>query len=129
MVAKLLAIFLGLTLQMIDRSVDRIFHVLIGFLNRLDVVLLADDQDLADVAVFLHLQHAAVLDYIIEELVDDPAELRVDELSDIWGDFEVATDNSRCHRNPRFIRKFACDPWRKGCSAHRDTWPRSCEQY
>ena len=83
---------------MVDGGVDRILHRLIRFLHGLDVVLLADDQNLADEAVLLHLQDAADVDHIIEKVVHDPAEFLVNQLSDIWRHFEIATDDSGSHR-------------------------------
>ena len=59
---------------MIDSGVDGIGHRLVGLLHRLYVVLLADNDDLADVAILLHLQNDADIDHVIEELLLDSGE-------------------------------------------------------
>ena len=50
----------------------------------------AGDEDLADVAVLLHLQHDADVDDVIEKLFDDLVELLRDQAADVVGDFVVA---------------------------------------
>jgi hypothetical protein len=74
----------------IERGVDRVLHRLVGLLHRLDVVLLAGDEDLADVAVLLDLEHAADLDDVVEQFLRQPGQFGLDHLMERGGDFEVA---------------------------------------
>ena len=89
-IADRAAVLLGLTLDVIEGAVDRVLHRVVRLLHRFDVVLLAGDQDLADVAVLLHLQDDTHVDDVIEELFDDLVELLRDECADLVGDCVVA---------------------------------------
>ena len=97
MVADLFAVLLRLTLEMVERQVDGVLHRLVGLLDHLDVVVLADDEDLADVAVLLHLQDAADVDDVVEQTVLHLGDLGLEELADVGSDFEVAAGNFRSH--------------------------------
>src|SRR5687768_13414075 len=59
MIPDALAMLAGLEPGVVDGSVDRVLHRLIGLLDHFYVVILADHDDLADVAIFLHVEDDA----------------------------------------------------------------------
>src|SRR3954453_23729090 len=90
MIADFLAVLLRLALDVIDRGVDRVRHRGLRLLHGLHVVLFADDEDLADVAVLLDIEDDADADDVIEQAVFHAIELRFDQLADVRRDFEIA---------------------------------------
>ncbi len=97
MVADGFPVLLGLPLHMVEGQVDGVLHRLARLLLALHIVFLADDDDLADVAVLFHLQHHPGVDHVVEELVDDLGQLRVDEIADIGSDFEITANDAIRH--------------------------------
>ena len=103
MIAELLAIFLRLPFEVIEREIDRFLHRLFRVLHGLHVVIFARDDDLADVEIFLNLQHAPDVDYVIEKFFLDLRQLRFEHLANVGRDFVIATGDDGCHlRAPRF---------------------------
>src|SRR5688572_7030169 len=101
-IADLLAVLLRLPLDVVDGGVDGVLHGLFGLLDSLHVVVLADDDDLADVPVLLDVEDDAHIDDVIEEPLLDLREFRRDQVSDFRADVVIPAGDLCRHSGTSF---------------------------